>query len=397
MKILQINNHFSNVGGAETVFQNTIDVLKKNKHQVVSLSMRNQKDNLVEDGEYFLDFPKSLLRKLYSKNSAYLLEKIIQEVRPEIAHIHNIVGGITFSIFPILKKYKIPVVATIHDFRLICPTCHFIDRSNEFCMKCAGGKYYNCFLKNCSSSGVVRSALLMTESYIRDLLIPFDNNIDHYIFVSDFSKNLFSSFNDSIYSKSSRIYNFTNKFKQNSVKGDYFLSFGRLAKEKGLSTLLTTFNTNSTLKLKIAGAGPLEQYLKFHATPNIEVIGHKSGSELESLIQNALFVIVPSECYETNSLTTVEAYAMGKPVIGAKIGALEELIDNKKTGLTFTSKSSFELTRIINECNLLSEKEYHDYSNNAYTFALKLFSPDVYYKQLVSVYDSVLVSYNNRV
>ncbi len=394
MKILQINNHYSRVGGAEVVFINTIDLLRKKDHRVISFSRNEEVNEPTFQDKYFINYSKSFLKRLYSPDAASLIKQIIIKEKPDIAHVHNIVGGITFSILPILKQYKIPIVASIHDFRLLCPVCHFIDGKNQVCQKCQGSKYYNCTINNCSHDGIIKSFSLTIESYLRDILFPFSDLIDHYIFVSNFAKEKFLESNPQILSKCSQIYNFTDKFNQEKSKGSYFLSFGRLAYEKGLLTLLKAFKENPGLQLKIAGSGPLRNLIENNITANIELLGYETGSKLEELIQNASFVIVPSECYETNSLTTVESYAMGKPVIGSKIGALSELIKEGKTGFTFQPKDYKALSRLVSECSRIKEVEYSKLSENAYSFALNSFSPEIHYRQLENVYNEVLKKLN---
>ena len=342
MKVLQINNHCKSVGGAEVVFSNTIELLREKGHQVLSFCRSDEGGLQGDEDKYSIRYSESPLKRFYSYNAASMIEQVITKEKPDIAHIHNIVGGITFSIMPILRRYKIPTVTSIHDFRLLCPVCHFIDGKNRVCHKCMGGNYLNCTINNCSQNGIIRSIFLTAESYLRDYLFPYKNYIDHYIFVSNFTKEKFSETAPFVLSKYSTIYNFTDRFKQKIEKGAYFFSFGRLANEKGLMTLLKAFRENPQLQLKIAGNGPLKNDLEKNMTDNIELVGYKTGRDLEELIQSASFVIVPSECYETNSLTTVESYAMGKPVIGSQIGALNELIIEGQTGFTFTPKITNE-------------------------------------------------------
>ncbi len=396
MKILQINNHYNRVGGAEVVFSNTINIFKKNGHRVLSLCRSNEGGEQGFNDKYFIKYSGSLLKRFYSHDAAGLIERIIIEEKPDIAHIHNIVGGITFSILPILKRYKIPTVASIHDFRLICPACHFIDGKNQVCQKCQGGKYFNCAINNCSQDGIIRSLFLTAESYLRDNLFPFQNFIDHYIFVSNFAKEKFSETHPFVLSKCTSIYNFTDRFSQKIEKGSYYLSFGRLANEKGLLTLIKAFKDIPQAHLKIAGRGPLKDLLKNSITENIELVGYKTGPELEELIKSASFVIVPSECYETNSLTTVESYAMGKPVIGSSIGALSELIIDGKTGFTFPPTDFNSLSKLISKCSKINESEYSELSENAYSFAVNSFSPEIYYDQLINVYNVVLKNLKNN-
>ncbi|MEW6506543.1 MAG: glycosyltransferase family 4 protein [Bacteroidota bacterium] len=389
MKILQINN-FPRLGGAEVLFQNSIELLERYGNQVVSFSSRINEKNIVTD--YSIEKSKSLVSRAYSIEAKKKIEQIILLEKPDIAHFHNIIGSITFSILPVLKRNKIPIVATIHDYKLLCPTSNFYNaRKNELCEKCKGGKFYNCVVDRCSTKGLLNSILLSSEGYFRNIFFPFHKIIDEFIFVSDFELKKFLEVYPYLISKSNLIYNFTNRFSYSENKGNYFLSFGRLAVEKGLLTLLETFRRLPSATLKIVGEGELKEVISNNKTHNVELIGFKFGKELEQIIKDAYFTIVPSECYETNSLTTVESYSFGKPVIGTNLGALSELIINGITGFTFKRKNIDELAEIINTCLRMGNEQYFHYSKNAFKFANEKFSPDVHYTQLMEVYNKALL------
>ncbi|MDQ7815411.1 MAG: glycosyltransferase family 4 protein [Melioribacteraceae bacterium] len=388
LKILQINNFSERIGGAEVVFLNSIDMLKQKGHSVFSFSTRI-KENM-GGSDYSIVHSKSIRSRFYSREANNIIKEIILKEKPNVAHIHNIIGGITYSILPELRKNNIPIVATIHDYKLLCPACNFVDSRNMICEKCKGGKYYNCTINNCSTNGIISSFFLSGESYLRDRYLPFWKMIDQFIFVSNYEKNKFLEVHPQIGTKANIIYNFTNKFLQEKKKGSYFISFGRLAVEKGLLTLLDAFRERPNLNLKIVGDGPLKNYLEKRKTSSVELLGYKTGVELEDIIRKASFTVVPSESYETNSLTTVESYSMGKPVIGSRIGALEELIKEGVTGFTFKPKDHNALSKLSTSCSELSDNEYQKYSDNAFKFANDKFSPDVHYEQLIKVYEKVV-------
>jgi glycosyltransferase involved in cell wall biosynthesis len=217
--------------------------------------------------------------------------------------------------------------------------------------------------------------------------------IDHYIFVSKFSQNKHLEFNDRFRGKFTQLYNFTNEeAKKDFVKGDYFLYFGRLSKEKGLGTLISTFEKLKDQKLKIAGGGPMLEIVQGSArkNSNIDYVGFKTGLELEELIRNAFFVIMPSECYENNPLSIIEAYNYGKPVIGADIAGIPELIENNRNGFLFRSGSSESLGSAVRSAAGIPEAGYIEFSEKAYDFAQEHFSVDNHYKKLMEVFNNVV-------
>jgi len=181
----------------------------------------------------------------------------------------------------------------------------------------------------------------------------------------------------------------------NTQKGNYLLFYGRLAPEKGVLTLINTWKRLSKdIKLKIIGEGVMsvmiKDEIKSNNLTNIEFLGFRKGEELFGYIRNASFVLVPSEWYENNPLTIVEAYSSGKPVIGSNIGGIPELIVEGKTGYLFSMGDSAELEKKINEAVSMSDEAYLVMSEAAYKFACDKFSEKTHYRDLIKVYNEVV-------
>jgi len=366
MKILQINNHHYNLGGTEAVYLNTIRLLNSKNHTVISLSRENTNNIKTPAKEYFVSHKDNLINKFYSFDVQEIIDKIVKIEKPDIAHVHNLIGGITFSALSRLKKHHIPIVATIHDFRLMCPSYVFMNGKKEICEKCKFGGYYNCVKYKCVPGGYPKALIVSIESYMRDYLFPFEKLIDKFIFVSNFSKNKFIEVNPKISTKAAQLYNFSEKEKNNLIrKGKYFLFIGRLSYEKGIKTLLNAFGENKELKLIIAGDGPLKNIVEENKSQNITYVGYKSGEELNNLIKNSSFIIIPSECYENNPLSIVEAYANSKPVIGSRLGGIKEIILEGINGFTFEHSNSKDLYNVLSKAEVLNEKIYETLSINA--------------------------------
>ena len=390
MKILQVNNNHYKAGGAETVYFNTISLLRKYGHEVTSFSRKPSQAIKKNESEYFVDFNTSLFSRFYYKSAISELNKVLNKEKPDIVHIHRIIGGMTFSILPLLKKRGIPVVMTIHDFRMLCPATAFMNKSGNICEECLGGKYFNCIVHNCSPEGVLRSISITAESYLRDLLIPYEKYVDRLIFVSDFSKNKFFEVNNNLWHKSLRMYNFTEKFQLSVNSGKYFLYLGRLSREKGISTLLNAFRNLPQINLRIIGNGELGSSIESVGLKNVELLGYKEGDELDNLISLASFVIISSECYENNPMTIIESFAHGKPVIATDVGGIPEIVTENMTGFLYAPKDTNSLVKKILVANQLSKDEYSIMSSNAYNFAIEHFSPEMHYKNLMNVYAGVL-------
>jgi glycosyltransferase involved in cell wall biosynthesis len=394
MKILQINNNHYRKSGTDSVYLNLIELLRKNGHKVIPFSFQDKNNISEENDDFFVNksFFYSSFGKIYSRAAKNNLERLILTHKPDVAHFHNIIGGLSLSILPILKKYSIPTVATVHGFKYLCPAYVFINGKGEICEKCKQGNYYNCILSNCAPEGRIKSAALTIESYFRDIFLPITDYIDGYIFLSQFFLNKFVEVYPKIKNKSVFFYNFINDFEANySInKGDYYLYFGRLDREKGINTLLKAFSVNLGRKLKIIGDGQLSEFVKISKTDNVEYLGYKDWNEIQKYLLNASFVIIPSECYENNPMTIIESYSMGKPVIGSNLGGIPEIISQGETGFTFESKNIFQLSNVLEVADKIDLESYRQMSKKSIRFAKENFSSDIYYEKLLDVYNSVI-------
>lgn len=403
MKILQINKYFYQKGGSETVFFNTIQLLQDNGHTVIPFSLKDVKNKKSDYDTYFVDYPefaevglftkiKSIPTFIYNQKAKRQLEKLLQKEKPDIAHIHLLFNSLSVSILPVLRKYNVPVVMTVHDYRLICPAYTFTDGKGDICEKCLQSKqYWRCAANKCSKGSFLNSVLLSMDSYFRKYFISPVDYIDKFIFVSKFAekKHLLSS--AKFEGKSTHLYNFTFIGGEEGVKKeDYILYFGRVSKEKGLKTLIQVIEKNPTIKLKVAGTGPLLDELKKQERGNIEFLGFQSGKKLEAYIQKAMFTIVPSEWYENNPLSVIESQALGTPVIGSNIGGIPELIKDNVNGFLFEPKSAEGLNEVLKKALTLSSEEYDSMCRSSKQFAEENYSNISHYKELLSIYRTLL-------
>lgn len=402
MKVLLINrNHFIE-GGADRVYLNTGKLLQEHNCEVAYFSTKNENNLSAAHSQYFIEniTPKnisiygkiiSVKKYLYNTAASKNLSALITEFNPDIAHIHLFYGALSASILKTLKKHKIPIVITIHDYRLLCPANAMLDRHGIICEKCKNNRFYNCTLKRCSSGNIFYSAIISVEAYMRQYLIKPIKYIDHFIFVSQFSLNKHISFDNRYSNKSSHLYNFTNssacKF---LIKGEYLLYYGRLSKEKGIINLINAVKKTNA-KLKIAGSGPQKEEIinTIKGFAGIDYIGFKTGLELNELIEKCSFVVVPSEWYENNPMTVVEAFSLGKPVIGSRIGGIPELV-NIDTGLIFDSGDLTSLSNAIYRAEKMEIDEYKRLSKNCWEFAQTNFSKDQHLKELYKIYQDII-------
>jgi glycosyltransferase involved in cell wall biosynthesis len=401
MKVLQINNQHFPKGGAHKVYFNTAELLKKNGHEVFFFSMREE---LMIPYEYSGCFPeavdyrhssfitrvKSVRKFVYNDEACDKLKAFIKDKKPDIAHLHLFMGGLSNSILKALKDAHIPVVHTVHDYRLICPAYSLLDNDNRPCKKCKDQLYIRCAINSCSSDKKYsHSAALSIDACFRKYYMDPLKYIDLFIFVSRFARNIHISFNPAFNHNSCFIYNFTSVSSAGAaVRGDYFLYSGRLSREKGIELLINVAK-KSGIRLKVAGTGPLHEELSEKSDKKIEILGYKNASELYSLIQNSAFVIVPSIWYENNPLAVVESFSIGKPVIGSSIGGVPELLQDGR-GILFEPQNEESLSNAISEALALTPQRYLDMSNSCLEFAQREFSPQKHYESLIRAYNSAI-------
>jgi glycosyltransferase involved in cell wall biosynthesis len=234
--------------------------------------------------------------------------------------------------------------------------------------------------------------MLSADAYFRKYRMNPIDYIHRFIFVSDFIRKKHSSFNPAYQTREKLLYNFVpdlDKIVPTTIKGDYFLFYGRLSREKGIDTLIKAAEKAGT-RLKVVGTGSLYEKYIAASYKNIEFLGYKTGHDLSELIRLASFVLVPSEWYENNPLTILEAYSHGKPVIGSAIGGIPEIIDEGKTGFLFEPGNEAQLVERLLKAEQMTQANYHEMSMKAREFAQTHFHPGSHYRDLVAIYKEVI-------
>ena len=411
MNILLINNKHWARGGADVVYLNTIKMLHNHGHQVSSLSSYSEKNEYFPIRSYFIKDVnffsnnffyriKNTFRFFYSKESKRVIKHIIETEKPEIIHIHLYKSIITSSILNEIKKSQIPVILTLHDYGLLCPHNLLLDGENKICEQCLKINPIMCLLKRCNRKKIIYSLISYLEYIFNNNLYSPLKYFTTIITVSIFSLNLHNKYYPDEKNIFVHLYNFFEKsnFKSEIPKrGNYFLFYGRLAKEKGLRTLINTwieFQIQSPLL--IVGEGDekesLEKVVKTNNNCGIQFLGYKKGNELLEIIDNASFIIVPSEWYENNPLTIIESYSLGKPVICSDVGGIPEIVLNKETGFLFEMGSKTALSKCIKDAELLTDEQYFIMSKAALDFSENHFSEEENYKKLLGIYNQAKIT-----
>jgi len=404
MKILLVNKFFYLRGGAETSLFDTAQLLRGKGHRVLFFSMSHPQNFASPFSRYFVspvgfDSPatirqkiKASLRILYSFEARRKLEDLLKEERPDLVHLHNIHHQISPSILRTIKNHHLPVVMTLHDYKMVCPV-YTLFTKGKICERCRDRRFYHCLLKKCNRGSRSKSLLNTIEMYLHHSLLHIYDLVDGFISPSLFLKNKLREmgFKGTI----RYLPNFVNltDYEPSRTRGDNsFVYFGRLSPEMGLFVLLQAAK-GLACRLKIYGEGPLrsllEQQIQDRSLTNVSLLGYKSQEELRREIKNSMAVILPSEWFENNPRSVIEAFALGKPVVGARIGGIPELISDGQTGVLFEPGNSEDLRgRIL---DLIGDPEKGlRLGQEARTFAEHHFRPDDYYQGLMQIYGQVL-------
>ncbi len=402
MQLLFLNNYHYLRGGSERVFFGEMDILRSHGHTVYSFARKYLHHIPTKFEAYFPDdlktdsvtFSFGALRTvkeiIYSKESKRSLQKLLKEYHPDIAHAHNIYGRLTTSVLDILRSENIPVVLTLHDYKLVCPSYKLM-RNNRVCEDCKGHRFYKAVMNRCHKDSCLASAIYAAESYFNTWFDKYSKKVRYFISPSRFLKNKLIEFGWSK-EKIEYVPNYinVNQFEPSFEPGQYLLYLGRLSPEKGIKTLILAFKKTKIAgsKLLIVGEGPQKRELMDLAAdePNIIFTGYLSGERLERTTRESLAMIVPSEWYENAPISVLEAMAYGKPIIAAKIGGIPEMLEDGVTGYFFEPGHVDDLVEKIKSLLSLPTSKLSDMSKACRRRVEKLYNEDVHYERLMEVY-----------
>lgn len=356
-KILSINSYHYRRGGSDVVYLDHAALMESLGWDNAFFSMQHQKnlptpwsryfiDELEFGGAYSLGQKISMAAKaVYSFEAQRKLRSLLQDFRPDVAHLHCIYHHQSPSILPVLTEAGIPVVMTAHDLKIACPAYKMLNRTGV-CERCKDGSVLNVIRHRCVRDSLAASVIVAAESGLQRTMQTYRKHLTKVVAPSRFFLEKFVEWG---WPREQFVYipNYVDasKFEPTFEPGDYFFYFGRLALEKGVGTLIRAA-ARAGVRLRIAGTGPEGDVLKALAAEvggDIEFLGFVSGDPLWKLLREARAIVLPSEWYENAPMSVLEAYASGKPVIGARIGGIPEMVMEGETGWLFESGSVVEL------------------------------------------------------
>jgi glycosyltransferase involved in cell wall biosynthesis len=415
MKILLINQNYQLRGGADRYYFETIKVLEANGHQVIPFAAGHQDDFKTEYSKYFSrisgtgkELPNMstvkkmqlFINSIYSFEAASQLEKLIKKSNPDIAHVHNVLPHLTPSIFPVMRKYNLPTVQSLHDWHIVCGGA-FLYTQDRVCERCKGGKYYNCLLYKCDRQSFFASLAAMLSKYADKLFNLWEGGVNIYAVPN---KYMLDRIVDWGFSRE-QIYTIPNPFSLEGLTptfqvGSYVVWYGRLTTAKGIFTLLRAAQENPDIRFELYGSsGPAEpsvrEYIRLHKMSNVVLdTTLRWGDELKERIANALCVVEPSEWYNPSQYVLWESQALGKAVVASNIGGTPDLIKDDINGSLFNAgdwKVLGEKISVLKNNPGMAEKWGKEARKNIEILS----DTNTYYNRLMEIYQHAVESKGN--
>jgi len=350
-------------------------LLQRNGVEVELYEQDNQRINSMPAMQVAVDTIWS--RRTVSEIGAY-----IQRFRPDIIHVHNTFPLISPSLYFAAAKHGVPVVQTLHNFRLFCAQAMFM-RNGAVCEDCIGRLPWRGVMRRCYRESSAQSAVVVGMQGIHHMLGTYRNKITRYIALNNFCRDKFIEAGLPAELISIKP-NFVDLPPPAPAERKGGLFVGRLSPEKGIATLAEALRRYPESRIDIIGHGPQEQELK--NLPAAHLLGWMKGEEIYERMGRAAYLVMPSIWYENFPRTLVEAYACGLPVIASRLGAMAELVRDGETGLLFTPGDADGLATILRwadnhpaEMRRMGETARREYETH--------YTSDINFHQLMHIYD----------
>lgn len=397
--ILNVSQNHYIRGGSDRYFFTLAELLEKHGHQVIPFTAASPENEPTEWERYFprgADFVHpgagDLLRFLYSRDAVKSMRRLLADTEIELAHFHIYYGKLTASILGVLEKAGIPRIQTLHEYKLTCPVYSHLS-NDVICETCAGKHFWRALPKRCNRGSLARTALSVMESYVSRALGSVEK-MDHFISVSHFLRKKMIA-HGIPEDKISTVHNFVDvsDIAPNYDAGGYILYFGRVHRSKGILTLVEAAAPLKEVPLYIVGDGEampeIQRIVAEKRCDHIQLLGFKQGDDLRDLILNSICTVLPSEWYENCPMSVLESYAYGKPVIGADIGGIPELIVDGTDGFLVPSGG----TAALRERLLWMSENKAEAAEMGRVGREKMetaFNADIHYERIMNVYRQFL-------
>jgi glycosyltransferase involved in cell wall biosynthesis len=329
MKLLSLHTYYQLSGGEDSVYEAEMSLLRNRGHAVLPLTFHNK------DLASFPPWRQARLT-LWNQEAYRRMRQAIRDYKPDLLHAHNTFPLASPAVIRAAKAEGIPVVMTLHNYRLLCVNALFF-RRGRVCEDCLGrlpwrGVLHGCYRDSRPASAVVAAMLTLHRA------LGTWNLVDRFIALTEFARGKFLEAGlppEKVVVKPNFVHPDPGP---GEGRGGYALFVGRLSPEKGVFTLLEAWKRlGGSIALKIVGDGPLMPAVSRLAreVPGVELLGRKAPEEVYALMGEASFLVFPSECYEGFPKVLAEAFAKGLPVLASALGSQGSIVDHGRTGLHF--------------------------------------------------------------
>jgi glycosyltransferase involved in cell wall biosynthesis len=385
MKVLAVHNRYQQPGGEDQVFSAETALLESYGHRVVRYCTHN--DRVADMNRLAL-----VGNTLWSRSSYRELRDLVRTERPDVAHFHNTFPLISPAGYYAARAEGVPVVQTLHNYRLLCPDALFF-RDGRVCEDCMGkavpwpGVLHKCYRGSRAASGLV-SAMLTAHRALR----TWTEVVDVYVALTEFARGKFIEGGlpaERLVVKPNFVYPDPGP---GEGRGGYALFVGRLSPEKGVGTMLEAWKRlERQIPLKVVGDGPLRKRVAEAAgrQPCVEYLGYRPAEEVQALSKEASVLVLPSEWYEGFSRVAAEAFATATPIIAGDLGAATELVEHGRTGLRFRPGDAEDLAEQARW--FFSHPEEHARMRREVRAEYEAkYTAERNYRMLIGLYDSAL-------
>jgi glycosyltransferase involved in cell wall biosynthesis len=381
LKILFIHTYYRHRGGEDTVFENEIVLLRQHGHEVDSICFYNKHLTLLKF--FLLPFNYHSYRKVRKK---------LREFKPDIVHMHNFYFGGSPAIVRAVKKEGLPLVHTLHNFRLLCPSAFLFYRKKVFLTSLDESFPWTAIRKGVYRDSVLLTLWLTFSIRLYNKIFGW-KSIDRFIALNDDTKIKFVNSYLKIEEKQIEVKtNFVEDFNTLDLpRGDHFLYAGRLSEEKGIDVLLNAFSKTDA-KLTIIGDGPLRPDVEevIRERTNITYLGFCKKDIVRKELQKCTCLIFPSIWFECAPMIIMEAFACNTPVIASNMGAMETIVSEGVNGLHFEPGDAEDLKDKVNFWNGLDKASRDKFYRQTRSEYEKYYTPERSLEKTLSIYNSVI-------
>lgn len=387
MKILRVHCHYQQDGGESGVERAERALLRDAGHEVVVYERHNDEIASMGPGQRLALAAKTV----WAWDTHRELCSLLARERPDVAHFTNTFPLISPSGYDACREAGVPVVQSLHNYRLLCPAATFL-RDGLPCEDCARRSLWQGVRHRCYRDSRAATAVVATMLALHRVRGTWSERVDAYIALTEFARQKLVAGGlpaERIFVKP----NFAADPGPREEAGEYALFVGRLSPEKGLATLVGAWSElGMRVPLRVVGDGPqdawLRQELRRRGLRDVQLEGRLPRARVLELLRRARFLILPSEWYEGLPLVLVEAFACGTPVVAARLGALAELVDAGRTGLHFAPRDPADLAAAVGWA-WQHEKRLEDMGRAARAEYEARYTPARNLEQLLGIYERV--------